>query len=49
MAARQALSTLAAAGVLTEYARQPGTSAGRPRTLYVSTEMLGLIGSSPLG
>lgn len=47
VAARQTLGTLAAARVLTEHARQPGGSAGRPRTLYISTEMLGLIGSSP--
>ena len=46
-AATSALGTLAAAGILTEY----GTlreGRGQPPKLYVSVELLGLVGASPL-
>jgi Fic family protein len=43
-----ALRTLADAGVLTPYATAPPAGRGRPARLYVSEELLGLAGSSPL-
>ncbi|CCG03671.1 Fic family protein [Blastococcus saxobsidens] len=51
-AAREALRTLADVGVLTAYDSASGTigspGRGRPARLYVSEELLGLAGSSPL-
>ena len=46
--ATAALRDLVAADVLTEYGTVPGSGRGRPPVLYVSTELLGLIGSNPL-
>lgn len=47
--AGDALRTLADAGVLTPYrSSTPRASPGRPAQLYVSTELLGLAGASPL-
>lgn len=46
-AARDALATLAEARVLTAYGTLAGER-GRPAQLYVSAELLGLVGASPL-
>ena len=46
--AGDALRTLAAAGVLTAYGTKPQRGRGRPAQLYVSEELLGLAGSTPL-
>jgi Fic family protein len=43
-----ALDGLAAAGILTPYGTEPAGSGGRPARRYVSEELLGLTGSSPL-
>jgi Fic family protein len=47
-AAGATLRRLADAGVLTEYGTVPPAGAGQPAALYVSGELLGLAGSSPL-
>jgi Fic family protein len=47
-AAGDALRTLAEAGVLTPYDGASRAARGRPAQLYVSEELLGLTGSSPL-
>jgi Fic family protein len=46
--ATAALRDLVGVGILTEYGTVPGAGGGRPRHLYVSPELLGLIGSNPL-
>ena len=46
--ARAALSALADAGVLTRYGTLSPSGRGRPAGLYVSTELLGLAGATPL-
>ena len=43
-----ALRTLADAGVLTPYSASALTGRGRPAQVYVSEELLGLAGSSPV-
>jgi Fic family protein len=47
-AAGDALRTLADAGVLAAYATAPAVGRGRPARLFVSEELLGLAGASPL-
>lgn len=47
-AAGATLRRLAEADILTEYGKVAPFAAGQPATLYVSTELLGLAGSSPL-
>lgn len=47
-AAADALVTLAEAGVLTEHGTAPQIGAGRPKRLFVSVDLLGLAGASPL-
>jgi Fic family protein len=42
------LRRLAHSGILTEYGTVPPAGAGQPAALYVSRELLGLAGSSPL-
>jgi Fic family protein len=46
--ARAALSALAAAGVLTRFGTVSPSGRGRPADLYVSDELLGLAGATPL-
>jgi hypothetical protein len=46
--ARAALSALADAGVLTRYGTVSPSGRGRPADLYVSVELLGLAGATPL-
>jgi Fic family protein len=46
--AAAALRDLTAAGILVEHGTVMPTGRGRPSRLYTSTELLGLIGSSPL-
>jgi Fic family protein len=46
--ARAALSALADAGVLTRYGTVSPNGRGRPADLYVSAELLGLAGATPL-
>jgi Fic family protein len=46
--ATAALDDLVAAGVLVEHGTLSPSGRGRPRRLYVSTELLGLTGSNPL-
>lgn len=47
--ARAALSALAAADVLTRFGTVSPSGRGRPTDLYVSVELLGLAGATPLG
>jgi len=47
-AARSGLRALVDAGVLTEHSTARQGAVGRPRTLYVSPELLALTGSTPL-
>jgi predicted ArsR family transcriptional regulator len=47
--ARAALSALADADVLTAYGTVSPSGHGRPAALYVSVELLGLAGATPLG
>jgi predicted ArsR family transcriptional regulator len=47
-AAGDALQTLSGAGVLTPYSGAARVGRGRPAQLYVSEELLGLTGSTPL-
>jgi Fic family protein len=47
-AAGATLHRLADAGILTEYGTVPPAGAGQPAALYVSRDLLGLAGSSPL-
>jgi predicted ArsR family transcriptional regulator len=46
--ARAALRDLEAVGILAEVGRLHRTGRGRPRQLFVSPELLGLVGSNPL-
>ena len=46
--ARAALSALADAGILTRYGTVSRSGRGRPADLYVSVELLGLAGATPL-
>ena len=46
--ARAALTDLTDTGVLTRYGTVSPTGRGRPAELYVSVELLGLAGASPL-
>ena len=46
--ARAALEDLVEAGVLVEEGTAPSTGPGRPRRLFVSPELLGLAGATPL-
>lgn len=46
--AHLALRQLADAGVLMDYGMRPPSGRGRPARLYVSSELLGLVGSTPL-
>jgi hypothetical protein len=48
-AAKAALDQLAEADVVLEYGSLAHRRRGRPATIYVSTELLGLTGSSPMG
>jgi hypothetical protein len=47
-AAGATLRRLADTGILMEYGTVPSAGAGQPAALYVSRELLGLAGSSPL-
>jgi hypothetical protein len=47
-AAKSALDQLAEANIVLEYGTTGSGKRGRPSTLYVSTELLGLAGSNPL-
>jgi len=46
--ANAALRDIVGAGVLVEHGTVPSASPGRPRRLYISPELLGLTGSSPV-
>lgn len=48
LGAATALRTLADAGVLTHHPAAAPSGRGRPAQLYVSEELLGLAGTSPL-
>ncbi len=47
-AAATTLARLAALGILTPHETAPARGRGRPRRIYLATELLGLAGSSPL-
>jgi hypothetical protein len=47
-AALNALEELVQAGVLVEHTPSPPRKVGRPNRLFISTELLGVMGSNPL-